>query len=114
MPFYLHTRAFPVLIESLEMLYLFVFNHVFIPKPDPTFGRHALALHLHAEIDAVGGIFAIGNLACQEFVTQARIQPDKPVDPVGCPDLRTDRVIGSGAILVLPDIRVEPAVEAQV
>ncbi|MND84636.1 hypothetical protein D3C80_765320 [compost metagenome] len=26
------------------MLYPFVFTHVFIPKPVPTFGRHALTL----------------------------------------------------------------------
>jgi hypothetical protein len=30
------------LFDSLEMLYPFVFTHVFIPKPVPTFGRHAL------------------------------------------------------------------------
>ncbi|KAB2685651.1 hypothetical protein F9L08_12200 [Brucella tritici] len=37
-------RAFPVLTESSEILYLFVFTHVFIPKPVPTFGRHALVV----------------------------------------------------------------------
>jgi len=37
-------RTFPVLIESLEMLYPFVFTHVFIPKPVPTFGIHALVV----------------------------------------------------------------------
>jgi len=30
------------------MLYLIVFKHVFIPKPVPTFGRHALVLVQHS------------------------------------------------------------------
>src|SRR5690606_22109773 len=35
------------------MLYLFVFTHVFIPKPVPAFGRHALEPHVERGVEAV-------------------------------------------------------------
>ncbi|CDX25563.1 hypothetical protein MPLA_1280044 [Mesorhizobium sp. ORS 3359] len=37
------TKARRDLSDSLHALWVFDFTHVFIPKPVPTFGRHALA-----------------------------------------------------------------------
>jgi len=36
--FGIYSRAFPVLIEPLEILYLFVFTLVVVPKPVPLSG----------------------------------------------------------------------------
>jgi hypothetical protein len=38
------TKAHRDLSDSLRALWIFVFTHVFTPKPVPTFGRHALTM----------------------------------------------------------------------